>query len=397
MTVAEAIPGLSRDQTMILLGQALTPGLPTYSTPVVYAIGGDVEPDRFQLAFRTALGRAPILRQRFRLPTGLLDEACEDAAVVVVTGPGPTPRSRAGTPRPVVDPARRCWHSELDTSPAGSRWLVDFHQIVADQWSVRQFFTEVSALYTAREAPPRMSGATLDQICDDPGTVSRDRAYWMRWLKHEFVADQTSPIRGAARCRLYSVEITGHRYASLLRLFARGTDLPPALGQLSIWLSVIAEWHRLAAPDLAWLCAAVTWHNRSPAVAHLIGPFMRTTPVQIPLAASGRETRRGIDQSLMLGLAHRHYTIPNPPQRPVYDCLVTLAAEPEPTSFAGRPTRMEFASPGYLFGRQNIQIVPTVDGYRMTISQVCGDPVPALDDARLDAALEAVHDQVHDG
>ncbi|NEA73800.1 hypothetical protein [Streptomyces sp. SID13588] len=397
MTVAESMPWLSRDQTMILLGQAMTPGMPTYSTPVIFHIGGRLDPQRFQRAFRTALGRAPILQHRFRLPEGLREDVCDEiASDIIVGGQSTMPMGGIMAKRPVVDPAERSWHSAIEIDSEQARWLIDFHQIVADQWSVRAFFEEVSALYASPAAPARISGATLSQLRDDPADESRDRAYWQRWLEREFVPGQVGRITGASRSRTYSLAVTGERSAVLLRMIAARPDLPVPVARLATWLSVLAQWHREALPTLAWLSVAVSWHNRTPSDAHVIGPFMRVTPLQIPLRGSWREARGRIDRGLMLGLAHRHHTIANPPHRPTYDCLVNLAAEPDPTSFAGIPARMEFGSSGTIYGRLSIQIRSTTDGFFLTISQGRDDPLPRLDDRLLDTSLRALDAEVRD-
>jgi hypothetical protein len=375
MTDAESLPGLSRDQTMILLGQALSPGVPVYSTPVIFHLDGAIDPERFQGAFRTALARAPILGQRFRFPTGLLDEAgSETDADIVVT-------SEWVAKRPIVDPARRSWYSALEGGRSQRRWLVDFHQIVADQWSVRHFFDEVSALYQNPDAPARISGATLEQLRDDPGDAARDRVYWRRWLEQEFTPGQVVPMTGAAPSRTYSFDVTGERYAQLLDITAAYRELPTtSLAHLVSWLAVLAHWHRLAQPAREWLSIGVSWHNRTVSTRHMIGPFMRVTPVQIPLAGSWEDALKRIERGLMLGLAHRHHTVANPPHRPVYDCMVTLGAEPWPPSFAGVPVRVEFGPSGYISGRLDIQLCPRDNGYGVTISQ-------RQDDAEFDDQL----------
>jgi hypothetical protein len=361
---------------MILLGQILTPGLPIYSTPLIFHIDNAVNAEQFQNAFRTALRRAPILRHRFRFPTGLLDAASQADADIAITSAGSAPTSEWVAKRPMVDPAERSWYSALEIGHSQTRWMVDFHQIVADQWSVREFFEEVGALYENADAPARLTSATLDQLRDDPEDEARDRAYWQRWLDREFTPGQVGPIASAAPSRTYSLDVTGEHYAQLLRIIAARPELPTtSLAHLAIWLAVLAQWHRRAQPTLEWLSIGVSWHNRTASTRHVVGPYMRLTPLQIPLTGSWEGALKHIERGLMQGLAHRHCTVANRPLCPIYDCVVTLGAEPWPRSFAGVPVRVEFGPAGYIFGRLDVQLSPREKGYGLTISQRRDDAV----------------------
>jgi len=156
------------------------------------------------------------------------------------------------------------------------------------------------------------------------------------------------------------------------------------------WLSLIAQWHRLTVPHLDWLCVGIPWHNRTAANAWAIGPFMRVTPVQIPLRGSFSDMTAAIERGVLRGLAYRHYSIANPPQRPVYDCLINLAAEPGPTRFAGIPAHEQICSSGSLYGRLSVQIVDDADATHLTIAHRLDGELPRLDAQLLARTLVAL-------
>lgn len=361
---ADTLPGMSRDQTLVLLGQALTPDAATYSTPSEFHIAGRVDPARFRDAWAEVVGRVPILQDRFRLPHGRLADPAPDATldVEVADDAGAVLADRRGR---VLDLDDRAWDSVLVLEPERSVWFLNVHQVVADQQSILRLFAATSSAY-AGETPGTVRPAPQDVLDGRPRDVERSRAFWQRWSAETFVEGWATAASAVTSAHSFSVAVPPERRALLT-----GTDwdLPGSLTLLAACVGLVAEWHRRARPELDYLCLGIPWHNRGPGEDDLIGPLMRVTPLQVPLhappAVAADATRRG----LLAGLANRHWSPSNPPHRPLYDCLLNLAAATLPERFAGFPVRTELPSSGSTIERLNIQVFGDADGLTVLVKQ----------------------------
>ncbi len=387
---------MSRDQSLILLGQALTPEAPTYSTPVELHVAARLDPARLQRAFNAVLAAAPILQWRFLLPAGLRPDQATETRIEVVdvtaaAGTGATDAAEAALRRyrsRLLNLAERAWDSAVVLDGDRTIWLLNVHQIVADQRSLFEIILAADAVYTADARDLRRTAALSlavppEVLFGQPAETEQSRRFWQEWSATEFVPGHAAPARADARSAAYALPLTGDRGVRLHRIARSHWPLPWSAALLATMVAVVAQWHAAACPSMEWLCLGLPWHNRSSWQEHMIGPLMRVTPLQVPLRGSRRDAAAAIARGIMRGLAYRHYSPSNPPHRPLYDCLLNLTAGPDLTSFADAPAKLAIASSGSSIERLNIQ----VDAASMLVKQRADDRVPPLTSQLLDAVL----------
>lgn len=394
MSQDDALPGMSRDQSLILLGQALTPEAPTYSTPVELHVAGRIDPVRLQRAFDAVIANAPILQSRFRLPTGLQpDRATETRIEVMDSGPPEAIEAELRRRRArLLDLSSRAWDSVIGLVRDRSIWLLNVHQIIADQRSVFEIVAGTSTAYAEGPAgtTPLPAGAPANVLAGPRRETARSEHFWQEWSAREFVPGQATSARLDARSATYAVALVGERNARLHRIAQERWSLPGQARLLATVIAVVAEWHRRACPAMEWLCLGLPWHNRSAGQERMIGPLMRVTPLQLPVREPAGVIAAAIQRGIIQGLAYRHYSPSNPPYRPLYDCLLNLSADTAMTSFAGMPAKLFIKSSGSSIERLNIQVETESRGTEVLIKQRMDDQVPRLSDQLIDEVLLAL-------
>lgn len=197
--------GLSWSQRLLWTGQRLHPDSPLYNMVLAFEINGDLDPERFEAAFRSAVRRADALRLQF-------DEVAQAFSVVE---PGPVAVDIvdvSGSPNPAQ--AARDWMADaakerfvlsgplyrcalVHLGPSRWVWFLNQHHLVTDAWSCGLLFDHVSEAYV------------------DLGRVASESLPTYQEY-HDFLANlEESPMLERAREHWRNAEASGRRPASL--------------------------------------------------------------------------------------------------------------------------------------------------------------------------------------
>ncbi len=322
-------------QRRMWLLSRMDPDQPTYNIAWALWLDGELDLDALRQAWQATLDRHEVLRTTFRDESGMPVQVIADDA---------EPDSAAGTlelssveqlPAGEREQAARSLIDELARTPmvpgadpllrvllvrlAADRHVlaVVMHHIVADGWSFRILFSELSADYSAI----RDTGAP---VTEEPEIQYADYALWQ--------LEQAESGADAAAERFWRAELAGapaalplptdRPYPALQTFAARGWDsvVEPALAarlravaaeQATTLFAVLLAGYAAVLSRLTGereLVVAVPMAARTrPETESVIGLFMNTVPIRVTVdpAASLAELARSVHAATARALAHQ--------------------------------------------------------------------------------------------
>ncbi len=286
-------------------------GEPTYNITAALWLDGPLEVSALQQAWDAALVRHEALRTTFRNESGVPVQVIEEepaARPLLVTS---VEQLAAGEREPAaLDQIRKLARIPFDLatgplaraalvrlSPEAHVFAVVMHHIVADGWSFRILFDELSADYeaisrgsdpVAAEPPIQYADFAIWQIehADDGGYASAER-FWRAELADAQLAlplptDEPYPARQTFSAEGIDTTIDGSLAATLRQLAARHeTTLFAVL--LAAYAAVLG---RLTGSDDLLIAVPMAARTR-PETESVVGQFMNTVPIRIRINRNG--------------------------------------------------------------------------------------------------------------
>ncbi len=289
----------------------MDPGEPTYNITAALWLDGPLEVSALQQAWDATLVRHEALRTTFRNESGVPVQVIEEepaARPLLVTS---VEQVAAGEREPAaLDQIRNLARIPFDLatgplaraalvrlSPEAHVFAVVMHHIVADAWSFRILFDELSADYeaisrggdpVAPEPPIQYADFAIWQIehADDGGYASAER-FWRTELAEAQLAlplptDEPYPARQTFSAEGIDTTIDGRLAAALRQLAARHeTTLFAVL--LAAYAAVLS---RLTGSDDLLIAVPMAARTR-PETESVVGQFMNTVPIRIRINQNG--------------------------------------------------------------------------------------------------------------
>jgi amino acid adenylation domain-containing protein len=321
-------------QRRMWLLSRMDPDQPTYNIAWALWLDGDLDLDALRRAWQATLARHEVLRTTFRDESGMPVQVISDdsdphsAAELELTSVEDVPdgeRERAARAligelarTPIVPGAGSLLRVRLVRLAADRHVLaVVMHHIVADGWSFRILFSELSADYQAIRD-------TGEPVTEEPEIQYADYALWQ--------LEQADSGADAAAERFWRTELAGapaalplptdRPYPALQTFAAQGWDsvVEPALaarlrevaaGQATTLFAVLLAGYAAVLARLTGerdLVVAVPMAARTrPETESVIGLFMNTVPIRISVdpAASLAELARSVHAATARALAHQ--------------------------------------------------------------------------------------------
>jgi amino acid adenylation domain-containing protein len=289
----------------------MDPGEPTYNITWALWLDGALEVSALQQAWDTALVRHEALRTIFRNESGVPVQVIEDEPAAVPIPITSVEQLAAGEREPAaLDQIRRLARIPFDLatgplaraalvrlSPQAHVLAVVMHHIVADGWSYRILFDELSADYeairgggdpVALEPPIQYADFAIWQIehAEDGGYAPAGR-FWRAELADApptlpLPTDAPYPARQTFAAQSIDSAIDASLADSLRELAARhGTTLFALL--LAAYAVVLA---RLTGRDDLLIAVPMAARTR-PETESVVGLFMNTVPIRIRIDTGG--------------------------------------------------------------------------------------------------------------
>jgi amino acid adenylation domain-containing protein len=158
---------LSTGQQQMWFLSRLEPDSWEYAAPLALRLRGELDPDRLRLAFDGVVARHEILRTRYGLdggrPVQLIDPpGPAEFELVQLTDGTPAERAAAAAESARIFPGEPFVLAEqwplrarlIQIDHDDHLFVVVFHHIACDDWSVRLFLTDLQALYAGEKVPP---------------------------------------------------------------------------------------------------------------------------------------------------------------------------------------------------------------------------------------------------
>src|SRR6266851_4797733 len=289
----------------------MDPGEPTYNITWALWLDGALEVSALQQAWDAAVARHETLRTTFRNESGVPVQVIEEEPAAVPIPITSVEQLAAGEREPAaLDQIRRLARIPFDLatgplaraalvrlSPEAHVLAVVMHHIVADDWSFRILFDELSADYeaisrgggpAAEEPPIQYADFAIWQIEHaEDGGYAPDGRFWRAELAGApsalpLPADEPYPARQTFAAGSAGSAI-GAGLADALRQLAarRGTTLPAVL--LAAYAVVLA---RLTGSDDLLIAVPMAARTR-PETESVVGLFMNTVPIRIQIDQDG--------------------------------------------------------------------------------------------------------------
>jgi amino acid adenylation domain-containing protein len=283
----------------------MDPGVPTYNITWALWLDGPLDVSALQQAWDAALNRHEALRTTFRNESGVPVQVIEDTpaeqpllvtSVEQLAGAERTPaalkqiRKLAQIPFDLAaGPLARAALVRL--SPESHVLTVVMHHIVADGWSFRILFDELSADYAAikgggdpvtEEPPIQYADFAIWQLeHDEDGGFAAANRFWRAELADAppalpLPADEPYPVHQSFASTYLDTAIDAQLADTLRQLAARhGTTL------FAVFLTAYAiELSRLTGQDDLLIAVPMAARTR-PETESVVGLFMNTVPVRI--------------------------------------------------------------------------------------------------------------------
>ena len=315
----------------------MDPGEPTYNIAWALWLDGALDVSALQRAWDAALVRHEALRTTFRNESGVPVQVIEDEPAALPLQVTSVEQLDAGEREAAaLDRIRRLARIPFDLatgplvraalvrlSPEAHVLAVVMHHIVADGWSFRILFDELSADYeaisrgggpVAAEPPIQYADFAIWQIehAEDGGYVPAGR-FWRAELADAPSAlplptDEPYPARQTFAAESIDTAIDG-RLADSLREFAarHGTTLFAVL--LAAYAVVLA---RLTGSDDLLIAVPMAARTR-PETESVVGLFMNTVPIRIRIDLDGTlsDLVRAVHTATTRALAHQELPFAN--------------------------------------------------------------------------------------
>ncbi len=289
----------------------MDPGEPTYNITRALWLDGALEVSALQQAWDAAVARHEALRTTFRSESGVPVQVIEDEPASPPLPLTSVEQLAAGEREPAaLDQIRRLARIPFDLatgplvravlvrlSPEAHVLAVVMHHIVADGWSFRILFDELSADYeaisrgggpVAGEPPIQYADFAIWQIEHaEEGGYAPDGRFWRAELAGApptlpLPADEPYPARQTFAAGGIDITLDGGLADALAELAARhGTTLFAVL--LAAYAVVLA---RLTGSDDLLIAVPMAARTR-PETESVVGLFMNTVPIRIRIDRDG--------------------------------------------------------------------------------------------------------------
>lgn len=331
LTDRDASAPLSFNQERLWLIDQLQPDGTAYTIPFSFRLRGPLDLAAFEAALREIIRRHETLRTHFT--------AGEAGPRQIVDAPDAVPIERidlnaaadrdaaawAAAERLMTAPfdlrAGPLFRTALITAgPADHIFVMVFHHIISDGWSVQVFLRELVASYRARVTGQAADLPELPIQYRDFAVWHREWAegeassphlgYWRERLTGapaalELPTDRPRPPVRTFRAGRRSLEVTGPAEQALATL-CRSEQTTPFVGLLAAFATVL---HRLSGQDDILIGSPYAGRSR-PETEHLIGFFVNTVVLRADL--SGQPTFRDLLHQVRTRTreAHAHQDVP---------------------------------------------------------------------------------------
>ena len=331
---------LSFGQHSMWLVQALLPDKATYNQPIAFRISGRIDRTIVNQAIELIARRHESLRTAF-VQSGdtLVQHICEPADFVVNRGAislhqSVTDQRQQALQAALLDEARRPF--DLAVSPLWRvLWIeladddqvlvLTFHHSIIDEWSVRIFCRELSALYQSGGNLPSTSLPELPIQFADYSVWQRARqatdeweqslVYWKEQLAElppalELPTDQVRPIQPSGQGAIHEFRLNAP-LTSQLRQLAR--DESSTL--FTLMLAVFNVWLARHTGQTDIIVGTPMADRDRPEVQSLMGYFLNTLPIRTRLEENPRFRRV---------LRQIHQTLRELGRNPIYQVMFVL-------------------------------------------------------------------------
>ena len=318
-------------QRQMWLLAEMDPGEPTYNITRALWLDGALEVSALQQAWDAAVARHEALRTSFRSESGVPVQVIEDEPASPPLPLTSVEQLAAGEREPAaLDQIRRLARIPFDLasgplvravlvrlSPEAHVLAVVMHHIVADSWSFRILFDELSADYeaisrgggpVAGEPPIQYADFAIWQIEHaEEGGYAPDGRFWRAELTGAppmlpLPADEPYPARQTFAAGGIDITLDGGLADELAELAARhGTTLSAVL--LTAYAVVLA---RLTGSDDLLVAVPMAARTR-PEAESVVGLFVNTVPIRIRIDRDGTlsDLMRSVHAAMTRGLAHQ--------------------------------------------------------------------------------------------
>jgi amino acid adenylation domain-containing protein len=323
-------PASSGQRRMWLLAE-MDPGEPTYNNAWALWLDGALEVSALQQAWDAAMVRHEALRTTFRNESGVPVQVIEEEPAAQPLHVTSVEQLAAGEREPAaLDLIRKLARIPFDLatgplaraalvrlSPEAHVLAVVMHHIVADGWSFRILFDELSADYeaigrgggpAAAEPPIQYADFAIWQIehAEDGGYAPAGR-FWRAELADApsalpLPADEPYPARQTFAAGCIDLTLEPNLAGALRELAARhGTTLFAVL--LAAYAVVLA---RLTGSDDLLIAVPMAARTR-PETESVVGLFMNTVPIRIRIGRDGTlsDLVRAVHAATARALAHQ--------------------------------------------------------------------------------------------
>ena len=297
--------GLTWSQQLLWMGQRLTPESPLYNMVLAFELHGDLDPARFERAWRSVVNRSDALRMTLtphEPPTLHIQPPGDHRVEFVDLSHHADPSAAAELwmeergERP-LDPAVQLFDCALLTLGAQHHiWFLIQHHLITDAWSTALVFSAVSSAYAALEhgteadLPPLLPYAGFVRYmetfsCAAPAHSAR--AYWEGIREHGVspvpLYGRKSAPSSATRTERITLPLGPERSARILELAASSTarGLTTHASAFNVFAALVAGYTALVS-GLDDVTIGTLSHNRpTAALKDTIGVFVELFPLQI--------------------------------------------------------------------------------------------------------------------